>query len=69
MRSRAYFIKEGGMIMLEVLKILPAPEIFDRAYMIMVPAKKISPTAVAPHFFDNLKEAQEFVNKYKEDKK
>ena len=55
--------------MLEVLKVLPAPAIFDRAYMIMVPAKKISPTAVAPHFFDDLKEAQEFVDKYKEDKK
>ena len=54
--------------MLEVLKILPAPAIFERAYMVMVPNKKISPTAVAPHFFDDLIEAQKFLNKMSEKK-
>ncbi len=52
---------------MEVLKILKAPEIFDKNYLIMVPNK--SKRAVAPYLFDTLEDAKRFLDSIKPDPK
>ncbi len=44
------------------MTIYPAPAIFDRNFMIMVPNRTKGPGVVAPYFFDTQEEAQSFLD-------
>lgn len=48
--------------MIQVRKILPAPAIFDKPFMVMMPNKSKGSGVVAPYLFDTREEAQKFLD-------